>query len=575
VRLLLLFALFAAIGLVACQRDAVPPLVEVKELAPRVVEVGERLEIAGTGFPQGLPARVTFDGVLHRAGEPDARASIDADGVVVTNERLEIAFRDALEEAFCGHGDRAAHATFVGDVEVAFASKAPGAPPLTGILRGVSLDVRPVSVGAAVVDARAIEGGRVLDFVGLVKTTPSGRGLLIDEVRSGSIAEAAGIRAGDTVVAVDGVHALGLEDVLPASSREVHLGIRHGDEEGEETKTLSMTGFAGRRIPRELEPALLVIALALTALLLFVVPGPALLTRIEIGLAARLRARSGTAVLREALGGHAEAAAAILTSAVLATFALGAHVLGGDLDAVALLVTCVSLLVASRTAEVRGALATIRTMGDAVVCLLVLVLALVELAVLGGAVHLAELVRSQGGAPWEFAAAQKPAAAILSCTFAASLVALMRVRVSKPSRRRRVFERIGLLCASALAVAAFFGGWQLPGVVEARGGGLLAASAALFVLKTWVFAVVVSGIAGLASAWTIADARVFATKKLAPALAVAAIAVMASRRLVPGAAVENAFGAAATAVFVLLLLRSAGRVRSALARREPHASPFL
>src|SRR5438552_2409763 len=108
--------------------------------------------------------------------------AIDAEGVVATNERVEIAFRDALEEAFCGHGDRAAHATFVGDVEVAFASKAPGAPPLAGMLRGVILDVRPVSVGAAVLDARAIEGGRVLAFLGLVTTTPSARGLLIDEV---------------------------------------------------------------------------------------------------------------------------------------------------------------------------------------------------------------------------------------------------------------------------------------------------------------------------------------------------------------------------------------------------------
>jgi hypothetical protein len=100
-------------------------------------------------------------------------------------------------------------------------------------------------------------------------------------------------------------------------------------------------------------------------------------------------------------------------------------------------------------------------------------------------------------------------------------------------------------------------------------------AAVVFVAKTWLVAGVISGIASLASSWRLADSRSFALKKLGLALLVAAILVVAERRLAPSAAVENAFGAAAVTAVVLLLSRSAGRIKSALGRREPHASPFL
>jgi hypothetical protein len=100
-------------------------------------------------------------------------------------------------------------------------------------------------------------------------------------------------------------------------------------------------------------------------------------------------------------------------------------------------------------------------------------------------------------------------------------------------------------------------------------------AAFVFVVKTWLVAGLVAGVASLASTWSSAEARRFAMRRLAPALLVAAILVVLERRLAPSAAVENAFGAAAVATVVLVSLRSAGRIRSSLSRREPHASPFL
>lgn len=570
----------AAIGLAGCQRDVVPPLVEVNEVSPRAIELGERLELRGAGFPQGRAALVTFSGVIHRAGEGDSSASIVVEGVVATTERIEIVVRESFEERFCGRGDRATHATFVGEVEVAFASKNPGAPPLVGAMKGVNLDVRPASVRADVLEARAAEGNRVLAFVGLVTSAPSARGLLIDEVKAGSIGEAYGIRQGDFLTAFDGVHVFGPEDVLPASSREARLRIRHVEEGGEgseETKVVPLNGYAGHRVPRELEPALVIVALALVALLLFVVPGPAALTRIEIGLAARLRGRRWPALLRAAFGDRVDACASILGTATLATFALGPHVLGPDLDGIALVVVATSALVAARAAGASGIVATLRACVDVTVSVLVLVIALVELAALGGAVHLSELVRAQGGAPWQAAAAQKPAAAALAVIYCVALVGILRTRSEKASSRVavRVLERVGLLCASSIAVAAFFGGWNLPGTDDVRTTSLRVLAALVFVMKTWLVAGGLSGIATLAASWSLADSRRFALKKLGLALLVAAILVVVERRLAPSAAVENAFGAAAVTTVVLLLSRSAGRIKSALGRREPHASPFL
>ena len=85
-------------------------------------------------------------------------ASVEAEGVVISSDRIEIVLNEPLEERFCGHGDHAAHTTMNGDLEVAFASSTPGAPPLVGVMRGMTLDISPASVRASVVESRIAEG---------------------------------------------------------------------------------------------------------------------------------------------------------------------------------------------------------------------------------------------------------------------------------------------------------------------------------------------------------------------------------------------------------------------------------
>ena len=61
-------ALTSMAGLLGCQRDSFPQLIQVLDLAPREAEVGDRLEVLGSGFPQGKAAHLAFRGDLHRPG---------------------------------------------------------------------------------------------------------------------------------------------------------------------------------------------------------------------------------------------------------------------------------------------------------------------------------------------------------------------------------------------------------------------------------------------------------------------------------------------------------------------------
>jgi NADH-quinone oxidoreductase subunit H len=570
-----------------CERRLAPPLVEVAELTPREIEPGDRLEVRGTGFPQGRTGRVTLEGTVFRPGEPPMRGvSIDAEGTVATPDRLEIVVREALAERFCGRGDRATHATFRGDVEVAFASNNPGAPPLVGVLHGAVLDVMPSSARASLLEAGVAEGGRVLAFLGVVPGTPSPRGVPIEQVRAGSLASQSGIQVGDVLVSVDGVDVLSLGDVVPASARAVDVTIRHADSGAEETKTLSLIDYSGERVPSEYAPALIVVGLALAVLLLLVLPGPPSLVSLELRIASRVRRTTLRELVGALVGDGRHAALSAIVSAVIAAFSLTPYVVGREVDGVVMLAAASIMLVWSRVVGERGALASLKTllrMGLALVAMAgAIALAIGQV----GAIELAEIVRLQGGAPWQFAAARYPSCAILGVVYVVAALGILRTRLRDASKSGAVspdappahaalLERAGLLLAAALGVTTFLGGWQLPGVTALRGNGLFLAAAAVFVAKTWLLAALLLGASRVTTSLRPRDVQALVLKKLVPGLVVAAAVVAASRRLVPSIAVETAFGATLVALTVLFSVRMAARVRAAVGRPEPHASPFL
>lgn len=572
--LLFLFALLSMVaGLVACRTEHVPPLVEVTDMTPREAEVGDRLELRGNGFPQGRTARVTFKGRLHRAGERSAAGTdIDVDGVVLGTERIEVVLNEITVERFCGHGDRAAHTTFIGDVEVAFRSSIDGAPPLVGILRAVTFDVHPTQIPARVTEARAQEGARVLDFIGIVPGAATPRGLPIIEVKPSSAAARSLLRPGDVLTSVDGVRVAGVEDVLPASSRETTIRVRRGDSEAEESRTIPLVGYAAARIPLEYAPAMLLVALALAILLVLVAPGPRALGSFELMVTSRLRGASARSLAGHLFGRGPRAFAAVLASLVVATFALGPHVVAPELDGGLLLVVALALFGASRLGLARrnGALkSALMVIGAS----LLFGLAMLAAVFSAGTFALTELVRAQGAAPWEVGAVREPALACFAFAYLTTLVMLVRTGTTHPLG---ILERVSLVILGALAAAVFFGGWQLPGAEGTRVLGLQILGALLFVVKTWAIVAVVLGLRAIAGADRGAP-HVFeiVAKRVVPALVVGVAIVILRRHFVPGRAMEIAWGALVVAGVGLFVMRSVLRVFHALRRPAPHVSPFL
>jgi hypothetical protein len=273
--------------------------------------------------------------------------------------------------------------------------------------------------------------------------------------------------------------------------------------------------------------------------------------------------------------GRAASVSAVAT-ALVASFALAPHIVGRELDGIVLLVASAVLLVASRAMQAKGLRAVLRATLDLFPLAFVLAAIMVAMVALSGAMDLGEIVRAQGGAPWRFAAAQKPAAMMLAFVHCATVVTALRVRDGlRPTAGAALVERVGLLAACALAVAIFFGGWQVPGSKETVSMGARALGTGLFVLKAWGLHALLAGIARVSAALRTRDARAYALRRLGPATLLSAALVVVSRKIAPSATVETACGATAVAIAVLVAIRCAARIRAVLLRPEAHASPFL
>jgi hypothetical protein len=386
--------------------------------------------------------------------------------------------------------------------------------------------------------------------------------------------------SGDVLAEVDGVHVFSPSDLAPSSARTMDILVRHVESGIEDTITVPLVGYEQQRIPREYAPALVIVGLAFAWLLLFVVPAPAALAAIERRAATALRGAPVRALFVALFGRGPSALVSLLASVLVATFALGPFVIAPDADGAVLLVAGVALLAASRITAARGLRAAARAAAGVACASLVVTLALGGAVVLQGALHMNELVRLQGSAPWEAAAAQKPAAAVLALVHLGALFAVLRQRDDEPSPHAKaveILDRLGVFALVALAVAVFFGGWRLPGSGEPGLAPLLAHAlcGALFVAKTWALVAALRAAAVLAPAWRAGEARSFVLRRLVPALALAATLVLAARRLSPTATFDLACGATLATAALLLAARSALRIRDALLRPDPHASPFL
>src|SRR3712207_1331367 len=125
----LFLVLFAALlGLFGCAaQGAAPELLNVIDIAPREVDVGDRIEVLGANLPAGeaKEAQVVFHGELRRPGQaPLEGQEIVVEKAKVSPDKISMIFTEGLQTRFCGRGSEAAHTTFRGDVIVKLASAA-------------------------------------------------------------------------------------------------------------------------------------------------------------------------------------------------------------------------------------------------------------------------------------------------------------------------------------------------------------------------------------------------------------------------------------------------------------------
>jgi NADH-quinone oxidoreductase subunit H len=506
----------------ACSREASPQLVQLLDMAPREVEVGERVDLVGEGFPPGKPATVTFRGTLLRPGEwPERGAEVVATGSVVGPEHVELGFTEATEALFCGAGDRRAHTTFQGDVEVAFAAAAPGAPPIAGMLRQVTLDIRPGSAASDTNGDR--EGERVLAWLGL-KVTEGPSGLAVESVDPGSRSDAAGLAPGDVLASFDGLRVGSAADVVPAAGeRDALLGVRRGGGATELTKTVTVDGFR-RAPPAELLGAALIVIAALAVVLLFAAPlRPALAAPLQ-RVVARLRAdRAGPrptppahawktavssflAASREALPPAGPPALVdALVCALLAVLPFGQYLIAAQLDVGLLFVAAATALVTAALVSARSPWTGLRAAMHVAWQHLPGAAAVASVVLMTGSLRVQEIEHAQGGWPWDWLAFRSPSALVAFLL----LLACARIEPELPERASRLQRRMETLGGEArtprgpwleaacraqrlvvagLASALFLGAWLLPGLSPAAQDArpaLELAGAVWFLAKTW------------------------------------------------------------------------------------------
>ncbi|HTV21634.1 MAG TPA: hypothetical protein VMG12_23255 [Polyangiaceae bacterium] len=600
-RLLVLFSL------AHCQQPVGVELLRVDAVSPAEAQFGDSVQVLGDGFALGSPASVRLRGVVHRAGRPPEPIEHSFRAQIESQRELVLPLPREAEAQFCGDADRASHATFRGDVEVAIAARPAGAPPATGTLHGAVVELYPAVKTRGAEDWGSARGREMLAFLGIDVAGARAGGLEVLRLAPGSRAAAAGVLPGDVLIRAAGVSVLQPSDLVPDAAREVALGVRRGDVELD--VDVNVDGFTPRP-PRDLGWAALPI---LAAVLWFLVRGSPL-SRLVGWLSqnwleqerARRRAatRAAAGVSRGAEWPHALELAGG-ASGLLVWLAVGAALsaplirrepvdvtLGLSLS----LIVAAALLVAQAFAaggEARPRWSLASAFAAAFhqwATLLPAGFALLAMSLSTGS-ELDDVARGQGAWPWQWNAFRGPgpliacAALLLTCLPrpgkpAWRLAHARAPRLSWSSDGEGWFDRLYLCSASALATLLFFGGDALPDLQLGAGWLFTLGAAATLLTKYTSVVLALSFLRGLcagvsAEQWSRRGARL-----LVPA-ALAAFAISEGWRALGRSSpffgwVEPGFAPACLAVVLLSLALVCLRANAAAREAGPPSlSPWL
>lgn len=526
----ILALLFVLVG--CAPEGTAPELLNVVDVAPREVDVGDRIEVLGTNLPAGRSseATVVFRGELRRPGRtPLLKQTIEIDRAQVSTDKVSMIFSEGLQARFCGRGDDAIHTTFRGDVVVTMAPSAGGGTPVTGTVRAVTIDFRTPSTRRTVTDAREKEGARVLEFLGIgpAPDSPMSGGLSVAAVRPQSPASLSDIRTGDVITTFDGVRVYSAGDLIAGGDRRPTMGIRRGT--AELAPKVSLDGLpAGSSVG--LLGAGLILGIAAAIIMLFMAPTAGIITWVERRVAARMQSRIGPnragpqgfliwladgvkSLLKEDIIPTQSdkllfrLAPYLVFSGVSATFVVmpfGQYLIAADLDIGVLFVIAVTSLVTIGLMTGGWAsnnkwslLGGIRSAAQIISYEIPGAIAIVTLVMMTGSLRLQDIIGAQagmgtaiwdtGGWPWYWYVFRNPLTFGLFFLYFTTALAegnrgpfdlpeaeseLVAGYSTEYSGMRYLFfffaEWANVFVMSGIASALFLGGWQIPGVSPAQ-----------------------------------------------------------------------------------------------------------
>jgi len=490
----------------ACvESPATPDLVSASGLNPQSVEVGDTLQISGRGFPEGVPVRLSFRGDLFRAGKPPQRnAEIVVRTQDTSKDTITLAVNDEIEQAFCGAGDFATHATFRGEVAVAFAARSTGMAPVTGTLRNVSLEVQPRLGSYQVERERQRVASEALAFLGLSLDDSSASDCCTVATAQGR-AQVAGLRPGDRLVDFDGVSVRRATDLVPSGrNRTARLSVRREGTQVPIVRNVDVQGFRWT-IPSELAPALACALAVVGFLLAWVSPLRRLLARMAGALSRGIedhfkgrmpgwtRNRVSSALRNYTLDAPLPEFASVRVAVLGSVIALGSlcavmtireELLSAELDL--LLWWLGTSLAFALSAFVLSAVHWRYGLVKSVVCglhalahQLPLLALIASIAVVTRTSRLSDIVRFQKGWPQEWLLVHDPALCVSAMLAFVALIpevippsvfgtlaatTVPRVPSASMEMLSFVVNRLQLWVQSILLTMLVLGGWSVPGV---------------------------------------------------------------------------------------------------------------
>ncbi len=214
-----------AVSLTACGHDP-PQLLGIREVRPAAVEPRDELQILGEGFVEGDEATIVFDGIAHRVGMGPESVRFEARARAVSRQSIEYSLPPEFVDQFLGVDEEVRHATFRGRVEVAFAPRTSGAPPITGSIDDVVLDFFDVPDDQAAL-ARAEDDlhRKLLNHYGWSLERSDAGALCVKSVADDH--PQGPLVAGDCIERFEGVNVLSALDLVPYEGlNQAHIQIR-------------------------------------------------------------------------------------------------------------------------------------------------------------------------------------------------------------------------------------------------------------------------------------------------------------------------------------------------------------